>query len=254
MLQVERLEKIRDYLLTNKYASITELAKSLDTSPSTIRRGLKELEQKNVVELTRGGAVLLGSGNTYEQPYSIKRRKNEDEKKRIAAYAATFITENNSIYLDASSTVREICPHLRAMRNITVCTNDILIAGDLSAAQELIVIVTGGILRQGFYALTGLFSEHVVDNIQVDYAFMGIDAIDSQYGFMLTDAEEVRNKQAIVKKASKRIILCDHEKFERSAFVNVWKFPDVSMVITGQELSDEIYEKYAELGLVIHRV
>ena len=53
MLQAERLEKIRDYLVANKYASIAELAEAFETSPATIRRGLKELEQKKVVESIR---------------------------------------------------------------------------------------------------------------------------------------------------------------------------------------------------------
>lgn len=254
MLQAERLEKIHDYLLTHKYADINELAKVLNISSSTIRRGLKELEQKKVVELIRGGAVLIGSGNTYEHPYSIKRKRNEEEKKRIATHAASFLSSNNSIYLDASSTVRELCPYLKAMRNLTICTNDILIAGDLSAATDIIVLVTGGFLRHGFYSLSGTFAEKVIDNIQVDFAFMGIDAIDAQGGFMLTDGEEVEIKQKIVKRSTKSIVLCDHEKFERGAFLNVWNFTDISMVITGTELSDDLYHKYSELGLTIHRV
>ena len=113
MLQAERLERIRDYLVANKYASIAELAEIFQTSPATIRRCLKELEQKKVVESIRGGAVLCGSGNTFEHPYSIKRRRNETEKKRIAAYAASLISANNSVYLDASSTVREMTEYLR---------------------------------------------------------------------------------------------------------------------------------------------
>ena len=36
MLQAERLERIRDYLVANKYASIAELADVFQTSPATI--------------------------------------------------------------------------------------------------------------------------------------------------------------------------------------------------------------------------
>lgn len=46
MLHAERLDKIREYLILNKYASIQELSDTFHTSPATIRRSLKELEDR----------------------------------------------------------------------------------------------------------------------------------------------------------------------------------------------------------------
>ena len=254
MLQAERLERIRDYLVANKYASITELAETFQTSPATIRRCLKELEQKRVIESIRGGAVLRGSGNTFEHPYSIKRRRNETEKKRIAAYAASLISANNSVYLDASSTVREMTEFLCQKQGVSVCTNDVQIAGDLSSASGLLVMVTGGVLRQGYYSLSGYFTDLFVSKTRVDYAFMGIDAISKENGLMLTNSEEVGTKQKIGEHAGELIVLADHEKFEHMAFLKTWDFSEVALVITGTELPDEIFHEYQELGLKIKRV
>lgn len=254
MLQAERLEKIRDYLVANKYASINELAEALQTSPATIRRSLKELEQKKVVESIRGGAVLWGSGNTFEHPYPIKRRRNETEKRRIAAYAASLLSANSSIYLDASSTVREMTEFLHTKQGISVCTNDVLIAGDLSAAKDLVVMVTGGVLRQGFYSLSGFFADQFVSRMQVDYAFMGIDAISPTNGLMLTNAEDISIKRKVAQMSGDLFILADHEKFHNSAFLKAWDYEEVAMVITGNELSDELYAQYTDLGLKIKRV
>lgn len=254
MLQAERMEKLRDYMMEHKYAAIAELAEALNSSPATIRRCLAELEEKRVVERTRGGAVLVGSGNTYEHPYSIKRRRNGLEKERIAAYAASLVSTSDSLFLDASSTVREMTTPLKSAKRLTVCTNDVLIAGDLSSATDLIVIVTGGVMRQGFYSLSGYLTDRAVSAMQLDYAFMGIDAISDRTGMMLTNMEELGTKQKIARMAGKTIVLADHEKFDRSAFLRVWGFTDVSMVITGRELPDEQYERYTELGLHIVRV
>lgn len=254
MLQAERLERIRDYLVANKYASISELAEKFETSPATIRRSLKELEQKKIVENIRGGAVLRGSGNTFEHPYSIKRRQNETEKRRIANYAASLLSTNSSVYLDASSTVREMAQFLHSKQGLSVCTNDVLIAGDLSPATNLVVMVTGGVLRQGYYSLSGYFTEQFVSRTRVDFAFMGIDAISKNNGLMLTNIEEISIKQKIGDHAGELIILADHEKFNHAAFLKAWDFPEVSLVITGTELPDEVYEEYTELGLKIKRV
>ena len=254
MLQAERLERIRDYLVANKYASIAELAEAFQTSPATIRRSLKELEEKKVVENIRGGAVLRGSGNTFEHPYPIKRRRNETEKKRIATYAASLVSANSSIYLDASSTVREMTESLHNKQGVTVCTNDVLIAGDLSSASNLVVMVTGGVLRQGFYSLSGYYTDQFVSRTQVDYAFMGIDAISKEHGLMLTNIEEIGIKQKLSRHAGELIVLADHEKFDHPAFITAWDFNEVALVITGSELPDSIYNEYLELGLKIKRV
>lgn len=254
MLQAERLERIRDYLVANKYASINELAEVFDTSPATIRRNLKELEQKKIVENIRGGAVLRGYGNTFEHPYPIKRRRNEIEKNRIAAYAASLVSTNSSIYMDASSTVREMVETLQNKQNFTVCTNDVQIAGDLSSVNNIVVMVTGGVLRQGYYSLSGHFTDKFVSSILVDYAFMGVDTISKNNGLMLTNVEDVGIKRAIGAHAKELIILADHEKFNQSAFIKAWDFSDISLVVTGEELPDDVYHEYLDLGLKIKRV
>lgn len=254
MLHDERLEKIRDYLLENKYASINELAEVVHTSPATIRRSLKELEEKKVVENIRGGAVIRGGGNTFEHPYSIKRRRNETEKKRIATYAASLVSTNSSVYLDASSTVREMTDLLYDKKGVSVCTNDVLIAGDLSTAADLVVMVTGGVLRQGFYSLSGYFADQFVSRIQVDRAFMGIDAISATNGLMLTNVEDIGIKQKVGQMSGELIVLADHEKFRQGAFLKAWEFSEIALVITGKELSDELYDQFTDLGLNIKRV
>ena len=254
MLQAERLELIREYLVANKYASISELAEAFGTSPATIRRSLKELEEKRVVEIIRGGATLRGYGNTFEHPYSIKRKRNETEKKRIANYAASLVPANSSIYLDASSTVREMTDFLHKKQGISVCTNDVLIAGDLSSASNMVVMVTGGVLRQGFYSLSGYFTDQFISSTQVDYAFMGIDAISQINGLMLTNTEEVGIKQKLANHSGELIVLADHEKFDHTAFIKAWDFSAVTMVITGKELSNDVYTTFCDLGLKIKRV
>ncbi len=254
MLQAERLDKIKEYLATTKYATIHELAEYFQTSPSTIRRCLKELEKNKIIEIVRGGASLRGSGNTFEHPYSVKRRRNEMEKKRIATYAASLVTTNHSIYLDSSSTVREMTDPLQYKNGISICTNDVLIANDLSSAKDIIVMVTGGVLRQGFSSLSGYFADHFVNRMQVDFAFMGIDAISTSNGLMLTSVEEISAKRVVGKKARQLIILADHEKFQNNAFLKTWDFDEISLVITGNELPDVLFQKYTDLGLKIKRV
>lgn len=46
-----------------------------------------------------------------------------EEKRRIAALAADFVSDGMALFLDASTTVRQVCPLLRPFQHLTVVTN-----------------------------------------------------------------------------------------------------------------------------------
>ena len=249
MLQIERLEKIKEYLVKNEYADIIKLAEILDVSTATIRRALKQLHNDKVVDLTRGGATLAKKGNLYEHPYLVKRQMHAEEKRRIANEAVKHIDKNESVFLDSSSTVYEMCRFLAGFHNITVATNDVLIAGALTNAEDISVSVIGGSLRKHYYTLTGYFSEMIMKDLCFDHAFIGIDTVSLKGGLMITNIEEVQIKRKIVKASNEVIVLCEHSKFEQESFLNVCGFDDIDMIITGKELDQEVYTRYIEAGV-----
>lgn len=251
MLQIERLEKIKDYLVKNEFADIKKLSELLDVSTATVRRALKQLETEKIVDLTRGGATLSKKGSMYEYPYMIKRQMNADEKRRIAREAVNRISKNESIFLDSSSTVYEMTRFLSGLQDITVATNDVLIAGALTNAENITVSVIGGSLRRHYYTLTGYFAEVIMKDLCFDYAFLGIDTISLKGGLMITNIEEVQIKRKIVKASGEVVVLCDHSKFEQESFLNVCGFEDIDMIITGKELDQSIHKKYVDAGIHI---
>ena len=254
MLPAERIEKVKIYIQQNKYASINELAVIFNTSVPTIRRCLKQLETESVIESVRGGAVYVENHTIVEAPYDIKQKQNLEEKRRIAAEAAKYVTATDCIFLDSSSTVYEMISYVRKIVGLTVATNDVMIANTLSTAHDLSVLVTGGHLRPGYHTLMGNFAESLLKQIRVDYAFMSVDAITNDGRFMITNVEENGIKRAIFDSASKRIILCDHSKFEKTAFISLWDSDQVDLIITGTELSDDLYDHYIKLGFKLVRV
>lgn len=254
MLNAERMEKIREFIVQNKFANIKDLAVEFNTSSATIRRCLKQLENENFVESVRGGAVLVASGNIFEQSYQVKRQYNIDEKIRIAQAACKYISGNDSLFLDSSSTVFEMTKILLTMKNISVSTNDVAIASALNQAKDISTTVTGGTLRKNFFTLSGFLAEKALQQVSVDYAFMGVDAISPKGIFMITNTEEIGVKRAGIECASKVIVLCDHSKFNHLAFLNLCEYKDVDLIITGNEMGDEAYKTYTELGLNIQLV
>ena len=254
MLSIQRLEKVRDYILQNKYANINELAELFGTSAATIRRCLKQLEQEKLVESVRGGAVLISKGSIFEPPYMIKKKQNESEKKRIAEEACRYINANSSIFLDASTTVYEISHFMQSKKNISICTNDVYITCALNNLQDVCVTVTGGVLRNGYYTLSGFYAEKMLSEMQLDYAFMAVDAITDKGKFTITNTEELGIKRAAVQAANHTIVLCDHSKFKRTALLSLWEPEKVDLIITGKELGEEMYQEYTDMGFTIKMV
>ena len=253
MLPAERYENVKTYMQQNKYANINELATEFDTSTPTIRRCLRQLEADKVVKIVRGGAIYT-EATVVEQPYNIKKMQNIEEKARIANEASKYIASNKSIFLDSSSTVYELIDHISGFQNLTVTTNDVKIAEALSAVPDVSVLVTGGILRKKYYTLTGSFAENLMQQVHIDCAFLGVDAITVDGHFMITNMEESGIKRAIFNNATKRIVLCDHTKFGNNAFINLWNPEQVDMIITGTELNEDLFDCYRELGFNIVRV
>lgn len=254
MMMAERMDFIRDYLAQHKYGNINEMAEIMSVSPATIRRYFKQLEDEGVVASIRGGVMLLSPGTTYEKPYAVKKMRYQEEKRRIALEACKYISSNDSIFLDSSSTVYEMVEGLREIDMLTIATNDVLIASALSPLSGSRVITIGGVLRKGFYTLTGFFAQENVHQLHVDTFFAGIDAITGDGTFMITNPEEVEIKRYLVNNSQRCIVLCDHEKFNCSALFHLWDYSQVTAVITGTELSDELYQKYIDLGMPLIRV
>jgi len=254
MLNAEREEKIKAYILEKRYASLSELSEVFGVSVPTVRRCVKRLAADGVIDIVRGGAMYLDNQRMVEQPYEIKRKLNLDEKKRIAEEASRQIVDSDCVFLDSSSTVFEMLPHIQELNNLKVATNDVVIATVLSGVPNVSVLVTGGSLRKGYNTLMGSFAETLLSQIHVDCAFIGVDAISRDGNFMITNSEEVGIKRAAFYGAAKRIVLCDHSKFEKSAFISLWNHEKIDLIITGRELDDNVFEYYLKLGLKIVRV
>lgn len=251
MLKIERREKIKSYLVVNKFANIKELSILMDVSTATIRRHLKELQEEGIVEMSHGGVALKKIGILYEQPYSVRRLSNLDEKQRIAEEAVKHIEFGACAYLDSSATIFQMTKYLKSVTSAIVVTNDIAIANALSDFEDIDVTVIGGTLRKHYYTLSGLFSETMIKDMFFDIAFLGFDAIMLRNGCMITNIEEVQIKRMAIKAAHRVVVMCDHSKFKKEAFISVCALEDVDLIITGKELDKQIYAQIIDMGIEI---
>lgn len=246
MLQEERYQRIEQLLLTRELASISDLAAILSVSRATIYRDLRELSRDGKVRLVRGGIARPADPSPLkkEEPYDEKTRTNAEEKARIAAYACEMIHPGSTVFLDSSTTVLNMCPHICRIGDVFVITNDLRIAAEFSSAPSVSVYVTGGHLRHNYYTLTNRTPEERLQEITMDVAFMSCDAITPRHGCMITNDDEVPLKKLVISRAQQNVMVCDHSKFNRTAFMSFANVADFVQIVTGQELSDELYQSF----------
>lgn len=254
MLKDERREKIEEYVNSNRYASMHDLTRHFSASKATIRRDLEALEKESRVVLTHGGASSVRLGSMYELPYHEKRNANREEKIRIAAAALKRIKTGETVLVDSGTTGFELAEMMGSLNGVYVATNDLMTALALTKHPGVEPIVIGGSVRRGFYTMDGYFAAQNVNNYNFDRSFLCVDAINLELGCMITNADELDVKHSIISSAREVTVICDHTKFETTAFVSICDVSKLHSIITGRELDKSIHAAFVERGLNIELV
>ena len=254
MLKEQRISIMMEELSRNGIISIEDLSKKMDASQSTIRRDIEELEAQNTVRRIRGGAVSCKPTASYEPPYSARQDMFYDEKRRIAQAARSLINANETLFLSSGTTVNEFSKTLHDISPLYIATNDLNSAVELSHFNNVDLMVLGGSLRKNHFSLNGYFTENMISQIHADKAFIGVDAVDFDTGFMNFSIEEISPNKLMIKASREVIILCDHSKFNKVAFVNICKFEDVDLVITDNKASRDTLSRLKEMGIEVMTV
>jgi len=101
------------------------------------------------------------------QSFAEKEDKYAKEKERVGKLAASFIKDGDTIILDSGTTTKYIVPNITA-KNVTIITNSLNIAYELSNNSNFEVIVTGGLLRTRTQALVGDIAQGTLRQFRVD--------------------------------------------------------------------------------------
>ncbi|MFG6497060.1 DeoR/GlpR family DNA-binding transcription regulator [Fictibacillus sp. UD] len=244
MMPKERREQILKQLNTNGKIDIEQLVSELNVSAMTIRRDLAYLEENNQIIRTHGGAIL-NKPLVVESSFRTKEGKFNDRKKMIAKKAVEFIQEHATILLDSGTTTLEIAKLLKDKKTITVVTNDIKIAAELTDT-DVKVIVTGGELQNNVGTLFGPLTELMLRNIHVDVFFLGAHAIDFKAGVTAPTFEKASIKKLMIEASEKTWLVADSSKFDQKSLTKVCDLTQIHGLITDRGISEETEEKLNE--------
>jgi DeoR family transcriptional regulator, fructose operon transcriptional repressor len=238
MLGEERLAQLHKMILANKSVTIDELSRSFQVTPMTIRRDLDKLcENYPIIKRCHGGVIVATEVNI-EENLEIKRTMNTQEKQSIAQRAFQEISNNDTIYLDAGSTVSELAKLIAdSDLRLTILTNDIEIARILRNSSSE-VILTGGVIQKSTGCLIGSLAEEMLNKIKLKIAFMGATAINENFEVLTPSIEKRSMKPKIIENAMKSYLLVDKDKFNKYSTYVIYSLKDFTGVITDKEFVD----------------
>lgn len=247
MFAEERQKNITLILNNNGSIKVNELSEYFNVSEATIRRDLQEMEEKRLLKRTHGGAVRVDITN-FEPSFLDKKDERQDEKLAIAKAAASMIKDGDTIILDSGTTTLQIAKNITA-RNVTVITNSIDIAEELSNNKDLEIIVTGGTLRFKTRAMVGHICEKTFSYFRVDKAFIGANGISSVEGITTPNFTEAQTKKAMINAANKVIVVADSSKIQNVCLSVICPISDVTSIITSGSMPQEIEGEFRDKGI-----
>lgn len=249
MLKEERYDKILSIVEKEKYISAQRLSKILFVSLPTIRRDLAELNRRNQIIRSHGGAKAIEPEHVVA-PLDFRKTIHSAQKRKLCQAATTLVSDNDIIFIDSSTTTLQMADFLSEKKNITVITNGLPLAA-LLIQKGIKTYCTGGEIFQNSLAHFGSFAEEFIRKFNIDTMFFSCHGVNDNG--MLTDPSlpETQVRKAAINQSKKTVFLCDKTKFSLSTPYNLISIDDVDYVITDLEDIDSYFNSKNKDGIII---
>ena len=248
----ERWRDILNILAEHGRIRVGHLAERLNVSEATVRRDLESMQAQGLLQRTHGGA-MLPRPTTFEISFDESKSRALAEKRAIGGRAADLVNEGDSIIIESGSTTLEMarCLVERDIRKVTVLTNSLAISKELSANEEIEIIVLGGSLRRQSASLVGSWVSEMLRTVRVDKAFLGANGISADFGISAPNVFTAETRKAMIAAARTRIALADHSKLGVETLYRVAPVDALDVLVTDEHSTDEQLDPIRELGVEV---
>lgn len=233
MTQHRRM-KISDLVRQRGVIRVSELADRFQVSEVTIRNDLDRLEKEGHLTRDRGGAIATESLTAVTSLLRVDERAalNRAEKRRISRAAVELVKPNDTIILDAGTTVGEMCGPLKEAGPVTIVTNGLNVVVDLVASSNASIIFLGGTFSRESSSTIGSLTEHNLNELVVQKLFLGTQAMDLENGLTDSTMEIAQVKRAMIRAARQVILLTDSSKWGKAGLIKVAPLTEIDLIIT----------------------
>ena len=252
MLPTQRRQAILAQVRERAAVSAEDLARQFGVSVETIRRDLRRLQDRGLLERVYGGASRP-SGRSSEGSFAARSARHTGRKRAIAALAASLVEPEDTVVIDVGTTALEVARALPAGFRGRVLTNSVPAAMELSARSEVELLLCGGQVRAGDGACAGAHAEAFFGEFYADRAFLGSGGVHPEAG--LTDYTRPRCRPAARSSTTPRgtYVLADSSKLGEIAVHRVCTLDRLTAVLTDDAENSAAFAALAAAGLTLLR-
>lgn len=238
LLPEERRRRIVEMLHQAERLTVSDLVERFGVSRVTARADLDYLAGQGALVRSHGGA-LKHMDLRSDYPLQLKQTLHHAEKVRIANAAVKLINDGDTIAFDSGTTTCEIAKQIGRLNlsSLTVITNALNIANELSGLPQVSLIMTGGILRHKSSSFNGPHALETLRDLNVDNLFLGADAIDVEAGLTTPDILGAQVALRMIELAQEVTVVVDASKFGRHSLTLSGKTDDIDRIITDARVS-----------------
>jgi DeoR family transcriptional regulator of aga operon len=171
--------------------------------------------------------------------FQEQEEKCAAEKRRIGLLAASLIADGEIVAIGAGTTTTQVARSIRHRKNITVLTNALNVAMELSHLPDIKVCMTGGNLSGDWFALVGDVAQRNVAEIFVDKVFIGVDGVHAEHGLTTNYPDQAAIHRAMMRQARQRIVVADHRKIGVVGASLICPATDFHVLITDKASSEK---------------
>lgn len=238
---MKRLDKIKQKIEVEKRVTVSNLSKAFGVTEETIRKDLEKLESDRFLTRTFGGAIYNNPMQNVNIHFYMRSSINLEEKRRIASLFYNMLGNRRTIAADSSTTVMETIKFLKNNKDLTVISSSTEIFRELSGSSINIISI-GGVFNEVTLSLQGNLAKENIRRYHMDIALISCKGLDIHDGIMDSNEGDADIKMEMVKHASEVVLLADHTKFNKKAFIQFLDLEKLNYLITDMKPEDKWIE------------
>jgi DeoR/GlpR family transcriptional regulator of sugar metabolism len=239
-----RRQAIADHVLSEGSVSAAELADKFAVSIMTIHRDLDELEHQGIVRKFRGGVTAQPSG-VFESNVVYRMKSMQPAKDAIAERAVELIEPGMAVLLDDSTTALALARRLVGITPLTVVTNFLEAINLLARERDIRLMALGGDYDPLHDSFLGVSCVDAIEALKIDLCFVSTSAVSGGFAYH-QEQHIVSVKRAMLRAASRNVLLVDHTKLGRVALHRVAPLSAFERVVVDDGASAEALRELDE--------
>lgn len=247
--QLARRQLIAETVMAEGSMKIDDLTARFSISLMTAHRDLDELAARGLLRKGRG-TVSAAPTSLIEASDVYRASRQSTEKEAMALAAMDFVEPGQAIFMDNSTTVLHMAPHLADKSPLTVITNALTLMEELKGIRDLTLLGLGGQYHNWCNAFMGRMTTQEIGRLRADTVFLSMAAITDDIVFHQSP-DMVETKRAMCDAAARRILLVDNTKFDRRALHALAPLSEMDVVITDDGTTAAQIDRMRDEGITV---